>query len=138
MITDANVGAFLTERHPDFAPLYQSHLVNHGAEPWTRYLLFQAFAREFLVPRLRAGTPEERAALFDTVEQLLTDGDTLIDDAVDNEIIDELVYVSHVVKDDPIDITGVGPRTAERVARTHNWRPGQPTTEANHLPRTDN
>lgn len=126
MITDANVGAFLTERHPDFTPLYQSHLVNHGPEPWTRYLLFQAFAREFLVPGLRTGTPEERTALFDTVEQLLTDGDTLIDDAVDNEIIDELVYVGYTVKDDPVDLTGAGPRTTERIVRTRDWRPSKP------------
>ncbi|NUR03758.1 MAG: hypothetical protein HOY79_46790 [Streptomyces sp.] len=126
MITDANVGAFLTERHPDFAPLYQSHLVNHGAEPWTRYLLFQAFAREFLVPRLRSGTAEERTELFDTVEQLLADGDTLIDDAVDNEIIDELVYAGYVVKDDPVDVTGAGPLTTERIVRTRDWRPSKP------------
>lgn len=138
MITDANVGAFLTERHPDFAPLFKSHLGSHGAAPWTRYLLFQTFAREFMIPRLRTGTTEDRAALFDTVERLLTHGDTLIEDAVDNEVIDELVYVGYVVKDDPIDITGVGPRTAERVARTHNWRPGQATAEPNHLRPADN
>ena len=137
MITDANVGAFLTERHPDFAPLYKSHLDVHGAEPWTRYLLFQTFAREFMVPRLRTGTTEDRQALFDTVEHLLTHGDSLIEDALDNEVIDELVYVAYVVED-PVDITGVGPRTAERVARTHNWRPTQSTAEPNHLPPADN
>ena len=138
MITDANVGAFLTERHPDFAPFYKSHLESHGAEPWTRYLLFQTFAREFMVPQLRTGTTEDRVALFDTVERLLTDGDSLIEDAVDNEVIDELVYVGYVVKDDPVDINGVGPRTAERVARTHNWRPGQSTAEPIQLPPADN
>jgi hypothetical protein len=138
MITDANVGAFLTERHPDFAPLYKSHLDSHGAEPWMRYLLFQTFAREFMIPRLRTGTAEDRAALFDTVEQLLTHGNTLIEDAVDNEVIDELVYVGYVAKDDPIDVAGVGPRTAERVARTHNWRPGQATAEPSHRPPADN
>ncbi|MEY9932080.1 hypothetical protein ABH926_006729 [Catenulispora sp. GP43] len=88
------------------------------------YFLFQVFAREFMVPRLRTGTAEERAALFDTVEQGLADGDVLIDDAVDNEIIDELVYVGHTLRDDPVDLTGAGPLTTERIDRTRNWRPG--------------
>ena len=126
MITDANVGAFLTKRHPDFAPLYQQHLDDWGTEsPW-RYFLLQTFVREFMVPKLRTGTPEERTALFDTVEQLLTDGDTLIDDAVDNEIIDELVYVGYTLKDDPVDVSGAGPRTMERIVRTRDWRPAKP------------
>ncbi|WP_194925785.1 hypothetical protein [Catenulispora pinisilvae] len=125
MITDANVGAFLTERHPDFAPLYQSHLDSHGAEPWTRYLLFQTFAREFMVPRLRTGATEERMALFDTVEQLLAHGDTLIDDAVDHEIIAELVYVAYVLKENPVDLAGAGPLATERIVRTRDWQPGK-------------
>jgi hypothetical protein len=58
------------------------------------------------------------------VEQLLTEGDSLIDDAVDNEIIDELVYVGYVLKDDPVDLTGAGPHTTERIIRTRDWRPG--------------
>ncbi|NUP48085.1 MAG: hypothetical protein HOW97_12335 [Catenulispora sp.] len=127
MITDATVGRYLTERHPDFAPLYQAHLDDWGTDPSSRYFLFQVFAREFMVPLLRTGTPEERAHLFGTVEQLLADGDTLIDDAVDNEIIDELVYVGYVVKDEPaVDLTGAGRLTAERIARTRDWRPAKP------------
>jgi hypothetical protein len=126
VITDANVGAFLSQRHPDFTPVYEAHVNRWGTETPMRYVLFQRFAREFMVPRLRTGTAEERALLFDTVEQLLTDGDTLIDDAVDNEIIDELVYVGHTLKEDPVDLTGAGPRTAERIARTRDWRPNKP------------
>lgn len=127
MITDANVGQYLIERHPDFAPLYQAHLNDWGTDPSSRYFLFQVFAREFMVPLLKTGTPEERTAMFGTIEQLLTDGDTLIDDAVDNEIIDELVYVGHAVKDEPVvDLTGAGPLTTERIARTRDWRPSKP------------
>jgi hypothetical protein len=124
MITDANVGAFLTGRHPDFTHLYQSHLDDWGTESSARYLLLMTFAREFMAPLLRTGTPEERTSLFNTVEQLLTEGDSLIDDAVDNEIIDELVYVGYVLKDDPVDLTGAGPHTTERIIRTRDWRPG--------------
>lgn len=126
VITDANVGAFLSQRHPDFAPIYEAHVNRWGTEPPMRYVLFQRFAREFMVPKLRTGTAEERMALFDTVEQLLADGDTLIDDAVDNEIIDELVYVGYTLKDDPVDLTGAGPRTTERIVRTRDWRPSKP------------
>ena len=68
-----------------------------------------------MITRLRTGSAEERAQLFNTVEQLLTDGDTLIDDAVDNEIIDELVYLGYSLKDDPVDLSGAGPRTTERI-----------------------
>lgn len=125
MITDANVGDFLSQRHPDFAPVYEGHVRRWGTEVPMRYVLFQRFAREFLVPRLRTGSAEERAALFDTVEQLLADGDVLIDDAVDNEIIDELVYVGHTLKDDPVDLSGAGPLTTERIDRTRDWRPGE-------------
>ena len=126
MITDANAGQYLTERHPDFAPLYQVHLDDWGTDPSTRYFLFQVFAREFMVPKLRTGSAEERTALFETVEQLLADGDSLIDDAVDNEIIDELVYVGYTLKDDPVDLTGVGALTRERIDRTRNWPPAKP------------
>ena len=42
-----------------------------------RYLLFSSFAREFMVPRLRTGSTEERALLLDTIEQLLADGNAL-------------------------------------------------------------
>lgn len=125
MITDANVGRFLTGRHPDFAPLYESHVDDWGTDPSMRYFLFQVFAREFVVPLLRTGTAEQRTALFETIEQLLADSDPLIDDAVDNEIIDELVYVGHVLKDDPVDLTGAGPLTTGRVERTRTWRPGK-------------
>ena len=125
VITDDNVGAFLSTRHPDFAPIYESHVKRWGTEPPMRYVLFQRFAREFMIPRLRTGSAEERAQLFNTVEQLLTDGDTLIDDAVDNEIIDELVYVGYTLKDDPVDLTGAGPRTTERITRTRDWRPSE-------------
>lgn len=123
MITDATVGAFLVGRHPDFAPLHDAHLEAWGTEPSARYLLFQCFSQEFLVPRLRTGTLEERGSLFDTIERLLTDGDTLIEDAVDHEVIDELVYVGYRLKDDPADVTGAGPRTMARIVRTRDWRP---------------
>jgi hypothetical protein len=126
VITDANAGAFLSQRHPDFAPVYEAHVKRWGTEVPMRYVLFQRFAREFLVPRLRTAPAAERARLFDTVEQLLADGDELIDDAVDNEIIDELVYVGYTLKDDPVDLTGAGPLTTERIDRTRNWRPTKP------------
>ncbi|MEY9935657.1 hypothetical protein ABH926_010339 [Catenulispora sp. GP43] len=125
MITDANVGEFLTQRHPDFAPLYQSHLDVWGTDPSARYILLRTFAEEFMTPQLRTGSPEERTRLFDTVEQLLTDGDSLIDDAADHQIIDELVYVGYTLKDDPVDLTGAGAETTARIARTRDWRPGQ-------------
>jgi len=125
MITDANVGEFLTQRHPDFAPLYQSHLDVWGTDPSARYILLRTFAEEFMTPRLRTGSPEERTRLFDTVEQLLTDGDSLIDDAADHQLIDELVYAGYTIKDDPLDLTGAGPETTARIVRTRDWRPGQ-------------
>lgn len=124
MITDTNVGDFLSQRHPDFAPAYKEHVEHWGTEPAMRYALLQRFAQEFMVPRLRTGCAEERARLFDTVEQLLTDGDVLIDDAVDHEISDEFVYVGYRLKDDPVDLTGAGPLATERIDRTRNWRPG--------------
>ena len=124
MINDANVGDFLTQRHPDFAPLYQSHLDVWGTDPSARYILLRTFAGEFMTPRLRTGSPEERTRLFDTVEQLLTDGDELIDDAADHQIIDELVYVGYHLKGEAaVDLIGVSPLAAERVDRTRNWRP---------------
>lgn len=125
MITDTNVGEFLTQRHPNFAPLYQSHLDVWGTDPSARYILLRTFAEEFMTPRLRTGSPEERTRLFDTVEQLLTDGDSLIDDAADHQIIDELVYAGYTLKDDPLDLTGAGPETTARILRTRDWRPGQ-------------
>jgi len=125
MITDANVGEFLTQRHPEFAPLYQSHLDVWGKDPSARYILLRTFAEEFMTPRLRTGSPEERTRLFDTVEQLLTDGDSLIDDAADHQIIDELVYAGYTIKDDPLDLTGAGTETTARIVRTRDWQPGQ-------------
>jgi len=125
MITDANVGEFLTQRHPEFAPLYQSHIDVWGTDPSARYILLRTFAEEFMTPRLRTGSPEERTRLFDTVEQLLTDGDSLIDDAADHQLIDELVYAGYTIKDDPLDLTGAGPETTARIVRTRDWRPGQ-------------
>ncbi|MBS2531588.1 hypothetical protein KGQ20_02255 [Catenulispora sp. NF23] len=126
MITDANVGQFLTERHPDFAPLYQAHLNDWGTDPSTRYVLLRTFAEEFMTPRLRTGSPEERARLFDTVEQLLADSDSLIDDAVDHQIIGELIDAGYTLKENPVDLTGAGPATTERINRTRNWRPTKP------------
>ncbi|WP_194920352.1 DUF7674 family protein [Catenulispora rubra] len=123
MITDANVGAFLSKRHPDFAPTYAAHVSRWGTENPMLYVLLQRFAREFMIPRLRTGTAEERTQLFDTVEQLFTDGDSFIDDLADNQIIDELVYAGHTLKDDPVDLTGAGPITTERITRTRDWRP---------------
>jgi hypothetical protein len=125
MITDANVGEFLTQRHPDFAPLYQSHLDVWGTDPSARYILLRTFAEEFMTPRLRTGPPDEQTRLFDTVEQLLTDGDSLIDDAADHQLIDELIHVGYTLKDDPVDLTGAGPETTARIVRTRDWRPGQ-------------
>lgn len=127
MINDANVGDFLSQRHPDFAPTYAAHVERWGTENPLLYDLFRRFAQEYLIPRLRTDTAEERALLFDTVEQLLTDGDDLIDDIVDNQIIDELVYQHYTVKDDPIGLTGAGPLTIERIIRTHDWRPDNPS-----------
>lgn len=126
MITDANVGTFLSQRHPDFAPDYEAHVQRWGTEVPMRYVLLQRFAREFMVPRLKTATAEERALLFDTVEQLLTTGDTLIDDAVDHEIIAELVYAGCTLKDYPVDLTGAGPETTTRIVRTRDWRPSKP------------
>jgi len=126
MITGANVGTFLTQRHPDFAPIYQAHVEWWGTENPALYILLQRFAREFLIPRLRTGTAEERAQLFDTVEQLFANGDDLVDDLIDNQVIDELVYAGYTLKDDPLDLTGAGPETTARIVRTRDWQPGQP------------
>ena len=124
MITDANAGAFLSRRHPDFGPIYQNHVEHWGTEVPMRYVLFQRFAREFMVPLLRTGSAEERAQLFDTLEQLLADGDTLIEDAVDHEIIDELVYVGYHLKGEAaVDLTGVGPLAAKEIDKTRSWQP---------------
>lgn len=77
-----------------------------------------------MTPLLRTRSPEERQQLFDTAELLLTEGDKLIDDAADHQIIDKLVYVGHTLKDDPVDITGAGTETQARIDRTRDWRPG--------------
>ena len=124
MITDADVGAFLSQRHPSFAPVCKKHVERWGTEVPMRYLLFSRFAREFMVPLLRTGSVAERTHLFDTVEQLLADGDILIEDGVDHQIIDELVYVGYHLKGEAaVDLTGVGPLAAERIERTRSWRP---------------
>ena len=122
-ITDANVGQFLTERHPGFTAQYEAHLADFGTDSSARYFLLRRFS-EYMIPLLGSGPADERAALFGTVEQLLTNGDELIQDAVDHDVIAELVFYCYVQRESPApDLTGAGPETTARIVRTRDWRP---------------